>query len=298
MDRPPLNPRLALLPGVLAVSTASLFVRLVTAPPLAVTFWRTAISAIAFLPFFAFPAIRRQWCAIPAKSLIVICAASSFSAIHNIFFVLSLKFTSVAASVILVNTHPILTAFLGHLFIKEKVTARAALGLVGAMAGAAIISISHGGNISLRGNLFALATALFMAAFILCARRLRQRTPILPFMFAVKSASSVYLLLLVAVFAVPLIGFDVASWRALLLLGLVPTFIGHTVFNYSVGYLRAYLVALALVGEPVGATILAVIFLGEIPSLQTMIGGLIVLVSILVAVLEKAHHVAAASHAE
>lgn len=287
MEHPPVSPRLVLLPAVLAVATSSLFIRLADVPPIAAAFWRAAIAGIAFLPFFAFPAIRRQWRGLSVKTFLAVCGATFIIAVHNILFITSLSYTSVAASTVLTCSQPIFTAFLGAIFIGEAVSKRAILGLIGAMTGAVLISLPQGGITTLKGNLLAIAAAITVATFVLCARKLRQHTPLFPFQFTVHLGSVVYLFLFAQIFSVPLTGFDADSWKALLLLGLVPTFIGHTLLTYSVGYIKAYLVSLAIVGEPVGATLLAAIFLGEIPPWQTIIGGVIVLASILYAVYEK-----------
>ncbi len=271
----------------MAVATASLFIRLAGVPPVAAAFWRAAIAGSVFLFSFAIPSVRRQWQALPIRTVLTVGAATFIIALHNILFISSLAYTSVAAAVVLTSTQPIFTAFFGHLLIHERVSSRAIVGLIGAMTGIAILSLSKGGQTTLKGNLLAIAAAVTVAAFSLCARRLRQRTPIVPFMFTVHVASVIYLFLFAILFAVPLSGFSASSWNALLLLGLVPTLIGHTLLSYSIGYLKAYLVGLAIVGEPVGATILAALFLGEIPSLQTGIGGLLIIASILFAISEK-----------
>lgn len=282
----------------MAVAASALFIRLADVPPLAAAFWRAAFAGIAFLPFFAFPNLRRQWRGLSAKTLLALCGATFIVVIHNILFITSLSYTSVAASTVLTCTQPIFTAFLGAIFIRETVSKRAILGLAGAMVGAVLISLPQGGNTTLKGNLLALAAAVTIAVYVLCSRKLRQRIPTFPFMFTVHLGSVVYLFLIAKGFSVPLSGFDADSWRALLLLGLVPTFIGHSLLTYSIGYLKAYLVSLVIVGEPVGATVLVAIFLGEIPSWQTVIGGVIVLGSILIAVLEKERRISAVSHSK
>ncbi len=282
-----ISPRLVLLLGVLTALTASLFIRLADAPPIAIAFWRGAIAGAVLLPTLLFPAVRKQWRGIPSKILLAIGGASFITVCAGILFISSLQQTSVAASVVLTNTQAIFTAILGHFIIKERVSSRTIVGLAGAMAGAAFISLFHGGVTTARGNLLALGAALLGAVHALCLRKLRQRTPILPFMLAAECAITFYLLLLSRVFAVPLTGFDTGSWKALLLLGLISTLVGHTLLIYAIGYLKAYLVMLAIVAEPVGASILAAVFLHEIPSWQTLVGGVVVLASILLAVYEK-----------
>ena len=287
MRSPSFNPRVVLLPAVLAVATSSLFIRLADVSPVAAAFWRAAIAGTVFLPSFILPTIRKQWRSIPGGTLFALAAATLIIVAHNILFISSLSYTTVAASVVITSTQPIFTAFFGRLLLNEKVSARSVIGLLGALTGTAVISLSQGGNTTLRGNLLALAAALTVAAFALCARKLRQRVPIVPFMFTVQLASSLYLLLFAVLWAIPLTGFNAASWKALLLLGLIPTFIGHTLLSYALGYLKAYLVGLAIIGEPVGATVLAAIFLGEIPSGQILIGVVLILASILFAMSEK-----------
>ncbi|MFH1011802.1 MAG: DMT family transporter [bacterium] len=286
-ESPRVSPRLMLLLGVLTVLTASLFIRLAQAPPVAIAFWRGAIAGTALLPTLLFPAVRRQWREIPAGILLTIFAATLITVCASILFISSLQQTSVAAALVLTNTQAIFTAVLGHFFIKERVSSRTVVGLVGAMAGAAFISLFHGGITTARGNLLALGAALLGAVHALFLRKLRQRTPILPFMLAAECAITFYLLLFSKIFAVPLFGFDASSWRALLVLGLVPTLVGHTLLIYAIGYLKAYLVSLAIVAEPIGASLLAALFLHEIPSWQTLVGSAVVLGFILLAVHEK-----------
>lgn len=281
------NPRLALLPAFLAVAASALFIRFADAPPVAVAFWRAAFAGIAFLPLFIIPVVREQWRGFQLRDFLLISAATFIIAISTILFVSSLHHTSVAASVVLTNTQPIFVAIFGHLLFRERVSKRAVWGLLGAVVGVVIISLSHGGVTTPKGNFLALGASLCGTIYTLCARRLRQRTPIIPFILTVQIANSVFLFLIAGVFGVPLVGFDAASWRALLVLGLVPTFIGHTLLMYAIGYLKAYSVSLVIIGEPVGAAILAAIFLGEIPTWLTITGGIVVLLSIYIALSEK-----------
>jgi drug/metabolite transporter (DMT)-like permease len=286
-ESPRVNPRLTLSFGVLTSLTASLFIRLATAPPIAIAFWRGGIAAIALLPTLLFPAVRNQWRGIPVKIILAIVGTTVITVCAGILFISSLQQTSVAASVVLTNTQAIFTAVLGHFFIKEHVSPRTVVGLIGAMAGAAFITMSHGGITMARGDIFALGAAFLGAVHALFLRKLRQRAPILPFMLTCELAIAFYLFLFSRIFAVSLTGYDATTWKALLLLGLVSTLIGNTLLIHSIGYLKAYLVMLAIVAEPVGASILAAIFLHEIPTWQTMIGGAVVLASIILAVYEK-----------
>jgi drug/metabolite transporter (DMT)-like permease len=289
--------RLSLLPAVLSVSTASIFVRLAIAPlgdasPLAAAFWRGAIAGIAFLPIIALPQFRKQLFEIPLKQFGLIAAATTVICVHQICFITSLSLTSVAASTFLTSTQPIFTALLGGYLIREHVSFRSWLAIVGAIFGMAIITFSkptanapavH----ALLGNSLALLAALLASLYTLAARRLRQKTPLVPFMFVVHCSGTIFLGIIVAIAGVNLSHYTAATWTGLVLLGLVPTFIGHSLLTYAVGHLRAFVVNASILGEPVGATIMAAIFLNEAASWQTLVGGAIIIGCILLVVFER-----------
>jgi drug/metabolite transporter (DMT)-like permease len=278
--------RLALLPAVLAVSTAAIFVRVADAAPLATAFWRGAIAGLAFLPLLILPPLRAQFQGLSWLFIGKIAAATSIIACHQIAFITSLKYTSVAAATFLTCSVPVFTAFLGWMILGERVSLRSLGAIGGALVGMALISLSDVGETAFKGNLLALLAAVLASLYSVFARRLRQSVPLVPFMFTVHISGTLFLFVISAVFGVGLLNFSRASWTGLILLGLIPTLIGHSLLTYSIGHLRAFVVNAAILGEPVGATILAALLIGEIPTLLTMVGGIIVMICILLIVLE------------
>lgn len=289
--------RASLLPAVLSVSTASIFARLALSPlgnaaPLAVAFWRGAIAGIAFLPTLLFARYRRQLFEVGWKQAGLIAAATTVIATHQICFITSLSLTSVSAASFLTSTQPIFTALLGGLLIREHVSARSWLAIFGALVGMALITLaapSSGAPSAhpLAGNLLALLAALLASLYTLAARKLRQKTPLVPYMLIVHLSGTIFLSIIVAITGIDIIRFTPGTWLGLLLLGLVPTLIGHTLLTYAVGHLRAFVVNAVILGEPVGATLLAALFLGESPALQTLAGGAIILACILFILFER-----------
>ena len=289
--------RTSLFPAVLSVSTASLFVRfaiapLGDAPPIAAAFWRGAIAGLAFLPILLTPKYFRQFREMTAGQFWLIALATTVISTHQICFITSLSLTSVAASTFLTSTQPIFTALLGGLLIREKVSARSWLAILGAIIGMGIITLSRPAENAphehaVYGNLLALLAALLASLYTLAARKLRQKTPLVPFMSIVHFSGSVFLAIIMAIGGINAGHYSSGTWMGLVLLGLVPTFIGHSLLTYAVGHLRAFVVNAAILGEPVGATILAAIFLNEIPSPWTLVGGVIIIGCILLIVLER-----------
>ncbi|RPH93801.1 hypothetical protein EHM69_09300 [candidate division KSB1 bacterium] len=284
--------RLALLPAVLAVSSSAIFVRFAAAPPIGAAFWRGAIAGLAFLPLICYPHFFRQLCAMTRREFVLIALATTVIATHQICFITSLSYTSVAACTFLTSTQPIFTALLGGILIRERVSTRSLLFILGAIAGMAIITFSEpveGAPVehALKGNLLALLAALLASLYTLAARRLRQKTPLVPFMFTVHVSGTIFLGLIIAITGVNLTQYSSQTWTGLILLGLIPTFIGHSLLTYSVGHMRAFVVNASILGEPVGATLMAALFLNEAASWQTLVGGAIIIACILFIVLER-----------
>lgn len=279
--------RAALLPAVMTVSTASIFVRMAAAPPLGAAFWRSAVAGIVLLGAFLFPEYRRQFRAVSWQRLGTIAAATVIIALHQICFITSLSLTSIAASTFLTSTQPVFTAVLGGFLIRERVSRRGYLAMAGALGGMALVTFSRPTEQAMSGNLLAVLAALLASLYSLAARRLRQTTPIVPFMITVNISAAVFLLIIAGIWGTNLFHYGSQTWLGLILLGLVPTLIGHSLLTYSIGHLRAFVVNASILGEPVGATLLAILVFSEYPTLQTLAGGAVLIACVFIIVLER-----------
>lgn len=279
--------RAALLPAILAVSTAAIFVRFADVPPLAAAFWRGGFCAAIFLFALLAPTVRAALREMWPHKVLGIAGATVIIALHQVCFITSLSYTSIAASTFLTCTQPIFTAFLGYFFINESVTRRGWLAIAGAILGMAVITFgSADGEMALTGNLLALLASVLAAIFVLFARTYRKTTPLVPFMLTLHVSGSLFTMLLAAVFGVSLTGFEAENWTALLLLALIPTLIGHTLLNFAVGHLPAFVVSASILGEPVGATLLGWAFFAEAPVGLTLVGAAMIVACILIIVFE------------
>jgi drug/metabolite transporter (DMT)-like permease len=273
--------RTALLPAVLAVSSSAIFIRWAAAPPMAAAFWRGAMAGLLFIPVILIPRFRHELLSLSWKRVGVIGAATTVICLHQICFISSLSYTSIAASTFLTSTQPIFTAFFGGLILKEHVNTRSWFMICGALIGMGLITMDRPMEGALFGNMLAVAGAILAALYSLASRKLRQSTPLIPFMMIVHASGTIFLGLLVWIFDIPLVSFEMKTWLGLFLLAFLPTAIGHTLLTFSIGFLPAFVVSSSLLGEPVGATILGAIFLGEMPGLQTIAGAIIIAIFIL-----------------
>ncbi len=281
---PPIPPALALFVSVLAFSWAGPLVRFSDAPALAISLWRLVVAVGVLLLIVGFRT--SGWGplrALRGRDWLLGCAAGVLLALHFWSWIASIQYTSIASSVVLVSTQPLFVALLSALLLREHPTVREWGGIGVASLGAAFIGWGdlHLGGTALFGDALALSAALLAAAYTIVGRALRGRVDLWSYVLVVYgSAALVLLLAVVALPGVPLVtGYGRVDWLVFVALALGPMLLGHTGVNYALRYVRAYVANLAVLGEPVGAILLAWLLpaIAEPPSVTTLVGGGVIL---------------------
>lgn len=278
---PKLSPKGAIVIAVVSISFASIFIKWSQAPALAIAAYRLLFATLILLiPTLAFQ--RKELLALTRKEYVVLSLVGIALAFHFGFWISSLKYTTVANSVILVSTHPILIAVVSHYYLKERISMAAGAGVGIALAGMVIIGFSDFAvsQESLYGDLLALIGMFALAAYILSGRRIRQKTPVLPYVTVVYGVATIVLFMGCFIFSVPLLPYPVEEWVLFLALAIVPMILGHTVYNWTLRYVTALMVSMSILGEPILSAILAYILLSEIPTNWVILGGILILVGI------------------
>ncbi len=281
-----MSPRhLALLAvGVLAVSFSSVLIRLADAPPLSVAFYRNAMAAAVLLPL-ALVRHREEFRSLSGRQVRIALFAGLLLAAHFATWITSLSYTTVAASAVLVTSQPIWISVAGR-FVGERVTRAALAGIGLALVGAVVISGGDFGTSSRAayGDGLALVGAMCAAGYTMSGRNLRQQVSLLTYVAIVYTTCSVLLAVALVASGTPFTGFDGRAWLMFALLTIGPQIMGHTIFNYLLAHLEAVVVAVAIMAEPVGATLLALAILGETPPWTAVAGGVVVLAGVYLAV--------------
>jgi drug/metabolite transporter (DMT)-like permease len=264
--------------GVLAVSAAAIFIRLAEAPALAVAFWRCAIGAAVLLP----PAIMRREKFPRGRTLYVGIASGVALGAHFGFWISSLDYTSVAASVVLVSTQPVFVAILAYVLFGERTSPLSFAGIFVALAGTAVIAGDGSvGSAAIFGNALALIGAITVAVYVLIGRSSRTRgVGVLPYSIVVYSAAALTLLPVALLFGDRLWGYPAETWFWLWAITLGPQIMGHTVFNWALRYVEASIISGTILAEPVVSALLAWLILSEKPGIPTILGGAVVLVGL------------------
>jgi drug/metabolite transporter (DMT)-like permease len=267
--------------GVCAVSTAAVMIREAAAPSIVIAAMRL-VPASALLLLYA--GAWRRPAAPPGRDLVLLTLLSGvFLAVHFGFWVASVNQTSIVTSTVLVTTTPLFVGLAGGALLGETPGRAIWLALAIATAGTLIMvseDLDAGGD-TLSGDVLALLGAFFAAGYLMTGRRVLAAEGVwLPYITLTYTTGAVLLALAALIAGESFTGYSGRTYLFFLLLALVPQLIGHTAFNRSLGHMPAIIVSLAVLGEPVGATILAAVLLNEDPTLVQLLGGLVVLAGV------------------
>jgi drug/metabolite transporter (DMT)-like permease len=304
MDSPkrsPVSPGIAILFGILAVSTASIFIRFAQteASSLVIAAWRLTIASLILVPVAA-STHKRELTSLKRNELLLALLSGVFLALHFATWITSLQYTTVASSVVLVSTIPLWVALLSPFTIKEPIKQAVRIGLVLALLGVVVVGISDTCTFSagqltcpslsnfmrgraFLGDLLAVCGAFAGADYLLIGRKLRLKMSLVSYISLVYGMAAIVLVIIMVSARENPFGYSPQIYLWLILLGVIPQLIGHSTFNWALGYLSAAYVSITLLGEPVGSTILAYFILHEKPGLIKLIGGGLILVGIYIA---------------
>lgn len=266
--------------AIVSVSFASIFIRWSDAPALVIAAYRMAIATLILLPF-AVGYSRAEIKSIGGRQTLVLVVIGAVLAAHFFAFMTALKLTSVASATILVTCHPFIVIVISHFWLKES-SKFAVPGIVLGFLGVVVISYGNAGGDSLNGDFLAFLGALLAAIYILMGRFFRRKLGLISYVFTIYASATLFLFAACLIGNAPLWPYPVEEFALFAALAIVSTIFGHTLFNWSLKYLPAYVISVSLLGEPVGATILAVVLLSEIPSPIILLGGMMVLAGIVI----------------
>jgi drug/metabolite transporter (DMT)-like permease len=247
-----------------------------------IAFYRMAFASIILLPITLYTS-RKDLFNIDKKLLLILICIGGVLALHFGTWIASLFYTTVASSVLLVTSHPIIVASVSHHLFKEKHSTIAAGGIILALFGMVIITWGDAafGINQLYGDVLALIGMVAVAVYMLAGRKVRQNLDLFVYVFIVYSSASMFLL--IACLSMNLSLFPLPQTDYILFVGLavIPTIFGHTVYNWALKYISASVVSISLLGEPILSSLWAAIFLGEIPVNFIYFGGAMVLIGII-----------------
>ena len=280
------RPYAAIALAVVSVSFSAIFISWSTSPFITIALYRLALASLILVPLALVN--RGVLLALTRRELLGMMAVGAILATHFTLWIGSLKIegvsVSVASSVILVTSHPLLVGLLSHFVLRERLNAWMALGIALGFSGVVVIAIvdSTGRNASFVGDLLAFLGGVAAGFYFLAGRRLRQRIPLVAYAFIVYVTATGVLLLYTLILHESLVPVgDVPRELGLFLaMAVIPQIGGHTLYNWSLRWVPAPIVSLSLVGEPIGSSLLAWALLQQVPGIAIGIGGALALAGI------------------
>ncbi|WP_432360151.1 DMT family transporter [Sporosarcina sp. UB5] len=287
MEKPTIHPYIPIIIGVISVALSAIFVKLATADSGVIAFYRMLFTVILMLPLFL-AKYRKEVFLLTKKDWIFSAIAGVFLAFHFILWFESLNYTSVASSTVLVTLQPIF-AFVGtYFFFKEKLSVKTILSAAIAIVGSVIISWSDfqlSGS-AFFGDMLALAACALITAYLLFGQEVRKRLSLITYTFLLYSISTVTLFFYVLIKGESFGPYSTSNWFWFFMLALIPNLLGHSLFNWAVKWVSTNVISIAILFEPVGASVLAFYILHEKLSAAQITGGIVVIAGILLFIVD------------
>ena len=299
------SPLTVLVFSLIGISFAAPLVRLSHAPPRVIAAWRLGFSLVIIAIALTLRGEWRAWRTLSRGEFALTGAAGLLLALHFWSWNASLQYTTVAASVSLVNLQPVIIALVSSRWLGERASRQQWVGIGVAVVGALVVGLAdvpgglsgvgaaltggadeHGvRGRAILGDLLACVGAVTAAFYYLIGRRVRRSLALWPYVGLVYGAACVGCVVLAVVTGDALVPQPPRELAIFAGLALGPMLLGHTGMNWALGHLPAYLVNLTTLGEPIGATLLAALLPGiaEVPGPATLVGGGLVLAGVLLA---------------
>ena len=281
------RPYLAIALAVISVSFSAIFISWSNSPFITIALYRLAFASLILVPIALFDR-RHPLRGIARKDVYGMIGVGAILATHFTLWIGSLKIegvsVSVASSVILVTSHPLLVGVLSHYVLRERLNKWMALGIALGFSGVVVIAVadSRARSASLIGDLLAFLGGVFAGFYFLAGRRLRQRTPLIAYALVVYVSATGVLFLYTLGLRESLVpqGNLPTEFVLFLAMAVIPQIGGHTLYNWSLRWVPAPIVSLSLVGEPIGSSLLAWVLLNQVPGIAVAVGGALALAGI------------------
>ncbi len=266
--------------AMVSVSFAAIFIRFSDSHPIAIAFYRMLISSLILLIFI--PKYWEEIRSIDMKDFIILFTTGLFLAVHFSAWFASLRYTTVASSVVLVTAHPLIVAWISSWYLNEKTSRKAIFGIIIAMLGIVVMTFSdyRVGRLALFGDILALIGMLAVAGYLIRGREMRKRMSLIPYAFLVYSSCAFFLALFSIPFSTTFKIYPSEEYMIFIALAIIPTMLGHTLYNWALKYVKASFVSVSLISEPVLSSVFAFLIFAEIPPFLTIIGAGITLIGI------------------
>jgi drug/metabolite transporter (DMT)-like permease len=277
---PPIAPIIPLIVGIFAISFSPILVKYSAAPVSVQSMYRLLFTILLMLPFG-----KNHFSKIPLiskKSWLMLGLSGFFLALHFILWMESLHYTTIASSTILMSLEPVIVMSGAFIFFKEKSNSLALFGMLIALVGAVYVAWGDMGlsKSNIFGDILSILGTVSISIGMLIAQHLLKRTTFYLYSFFVFLAAFIVFFLFNLIMGISMIHYPLEEWGLFFLLAIGPTVFGHLVFNWMLQYVKASTISMCVLGEPIGASILAGILFHQMISIFQIVGGIIIILGL------------------
>lgn len=287
MEKPSIHPYIPIVIAIVSISFSAILVKLSNAESGVIAFYRMFLSVLIMAPIF-FAKYLHEIKDLTKRDWLFSSIAGIFLAFHFILWFESLNYTSVASSTVLVTLQPLFTFIGTYFFFKERLSFKTIVSGFIAIVGSVLISWGDflvSGK-ALYGDMLALIACGLVSAYMLFGQDVRKRISLMTYTTVVYTASMICLFFYVLIKGESFGPYPPIEWVWFLLLAIVPNLFGHSILNWALKWVSANTISIAILLEPVGATILAYIIFNEHLLATQVFGGIVVIIGILLFVIE------------
>ena len=273
--------RLAVLLGVAGVSLSAVLVRWSTAPSLILVLYRVGMAAALLAPYTLLRH-REELRALARREVLLCLASGAFLGLHFAAYFESLRYTSIASSVVLVDTEVLFVALGTVLVLRQRLSGRAWLAVTLAFGGSVVIAMADTavGPDAVRGDIIALSGALCMAVYTMIGAVCRKNISTTVYTFLVYCSAALTVLVIALFSGLPLAGYGAENVLTAFGMAVFCTLLGHSVFSWGLKYLPPGFISTAKLLEPVFASVWGLALFGERPGLLPILGGAVIIAGV------------------
>lgn len=272
--------------SIIAISFSAIFVKWSDAPASILSMYRMLFASLLMIPIVW--KHRGEFKKIEKKDWLLLIFSGTFLALHFMLWFGSLKLTTVASSTIILALQPLVSLVGGFFLFKESTSLSSLLTMGIAIIGATMIGWGDWAvsQEAITGDFLSFFSVIAVVGYLLIGQRVVKKVLHWIYSFCVFSIASIVLVIYNLSVGVAFGGYRAQEWGIFLLLAIVPTF-SHVINNWLLNYVNATTISMSILGEPVGATILAVLLLGERLVGWQIVGGVLVLLGVFVFLLQQ-----------
>ncbi len=269
--------KLLIILGVLGTSFSAALVRFSDAPSLVLVFYRMALAVALLLPWNLWKN-REELCSVGRREGLLCLLSGVFLGLHFTCYFASLRCTSIASSVVLVDTEVFFVAFVLVTIFHERIGRLGWLGILVTFAGSVVIALADAGNgSSLKGDFFALTGAACMAVYTLSGKVCRRTLSTAIYTLLVYGVAAATVLIILLLSGKSAFGYGPRNLLCAAGMTVFCTLLGHSVFSWGLKYESAAFISTVMLLEPVFATVTGIPLFRELPSPIVVLGGAVVI---------------------